>query len=520
MVMSSEFRKTLVSNGVLPISGGILTAFSFPDYNLWPLAWIALLPLLISIRHETRLRIVFLRSWIFSVTGFLISLSWVRISMQEYGGVPVWMSLLFLLLLSVSCAVFPSLAMVLSIPARHRYKLPMMATLPVLWVTMEFVRGEFFFKGFPWNSLGLSQFSFLPLLQNADWGSYYGLSFLIVMVNCTLAAILFRSRFWKHQLILTGLLVISALAYGSFKLNQPETGRPFKAAIVQGNIDQHEKWNESSRLKILNDHLALTEQLLHQSPDLLVWSESALTFYFRFAERYEPYGDENCGWRIRDVIRKAGVPLITGTLDRIGDDIFNSAVMVRPEGLDTYYNKEHLVPFGEYIPGGKLLFFVNRLVSNAIGEFATGTFEGPLVYERGAVGMTICYEQIFPKLVRNRVLGGADVICNITNDSWFGRSSAAMQHFSVSCFRAVENRRPVIRAANSGISGAVDSRGRILHRTGLFQQDSFIVTVHTAPEKSIYLIYGDLFAGICIFISIILCIIYFLDKIYCRNSGR
>ncbi|MBN1551289.1 apolipoprotein N-acyltransferase, partial [bacterium] len=144
-----------------------------------------------------------------------------------------------------------------------------------------------------------------------------------------------------------------------------------------------------------------------------------------------------------------------------------------------------------------ILFFVDRMVEHSIGEFGRGTRVEPLHYNGVSLGMTICYENIFPHLVRRRVLAGADVIVNLTNDAWFGDSAAAEQHFSASVFRAVECRRPVIRCANTGISGAVDSKGHILKRTALFREAVFAVTVKTQDKRSPYLVFGDIFPWIC-----------------------
>jgi apolipoprotein N-acyltransferase len=186
--------------------------------------------------------------------------------------------------------------------------------------------------------------------------------------------------------------------------------------------------------------------------------------------------------------------VIAGALDSVDGKVYNSACLIPPKGLETYYYKEHLVPFGEYVPLPRLLFFVNRMVNDAIGEFSIGHNPLPLEFDKARMGMTICYENIFPELVRDRVRNGATIVANITNDTWFGFSAAAAQHFSASCFRAVENRRPVVRAANSGISGAIDSGGRILLQTPLFKEAAHVVRIQPQTGISIYQRYGDFFA--------------------------
>ncbi|HPQ42182.1 MAG TPA: apolipoprotein N-acyltransferase, partial [bacterium] len=267
----------------------------------------------------------------------------------------------------------------------------------------------------------------------------------------------------------------------------------------QGNLDLSTKWKPENRHAVLMDQIHLSESVIGGDPDLVMWSESSIPFIYRFAWRYRDTDNDPPGYHLAVFMETHRVPLLTGTLDMVKESLYNAAVLLRPGMPDAYYYKQKLVPFGEYIPAECVFFFVNRLVDDSIGEFSRGESTDPVVLPDGTrLSVTICYENIFPSLIRRMVRSGGDVICNLTNDAWFGDTSGPWQHFSASCFRAVETRSPVLRCANTGISGAVDSSGRILHRTEFNRETAFVATVSTDPRKTLYLAAGDWFAGGCV----------------------
>ncbi|MBN1355623.1 apolipoprotein N-acyltransferase [bacterium] len=497
---------------VLPLTGGLLTAAAFPDTGFYWLAWMALVPVLASVENAEP-RSAFFRGWLFGFSGFLFNLAWVRRTMIDYGGIPLWLSLVFLGLLAFYCGFYPAVALWFALQIRRAMGWSWLAVLPIVWVAAEYIRAHLL-TGFPWNSLGQSQYLCMPLLQNADWGSFYGISLILVAGNAALYRLITPgpagSR-WVEASV-TAALILAAFGYGYLRMGR-DVVRSVRVAIIQGNVDQHMKWNGNNREQVLDRHMSLTETILSTNPDLIIWPEAALTFYYRHAWQYPSEAGSSLGERMDSLIRKAGVPFVVGTLDKIDRRIFNSACMIHPGGLTEYYHKTHLVPFGEYVPLPKLLFFVNRLVESGIGTFDTGDSLKPLEFEKGSLGITICYENIFPHLVRHIVQQGADIICNLTNDAWFGRTSAAEQHFSASVFRAVENRRPVIRAANTGISGAVDTHGNILARSPLFEPAALSVDICPGTVQTVYTRWGDFVAGFCLLFSGILGIILSLRRI-------
>ncbi len=478
-----------------------MLALSFPFYDIWIFAWLSLILILYQIALIPPSQ-TFLRGWLFAFASFLISLAWVTNSMMEYGGLSRWTSMILLSFLAGYCAIYPAGAFTLSAYLKLHLNYSWFITLPFTWVAGEYLRAHLM-TGFPWNSLGQSQHSVLILLQNADWGSFYGISFIIVAVGCAGSGLFLPSQnmHWRRELVIAGIMLGMMLLYGFFRTTQPETGPSCRVTIVQGNVDLNMKWDPANIDKILDDHIVLTQSQLPQNPDIIVWSESALPLYYRYAWNYSKDVNQSPGFKIQKLVSQAKAPIIAGTLDRLNDHVFNSAVFISPEGFEQYYNKEHLVPFGEYVPLSRILFFVNRMVQESIGDFVPGNSPEPFRHPKASIAMTICYENIFPDLVRERVCRNADMICNITNDAWFGRSSAAYQHFSASRFRSVETRRPVIRSANTGFSGAVDTRGRILTQSTLFDATALTSDVHLGNETSFYLLFGDIFAQACLVIS-------------------
>jgi len=282
-----------------------------------------------------------------------------------------------------------------------------------------------------------------------------------------------------------------------------EPGGRAVVALVQGNIDQGVKWNPSRRLMIMDKYRVLTQGVLQRNPDIIVWPETSVPFVFG--------ADDPNELALRARVKQWGVPLVLGAV-RVAapaepargqrEIITNSAVLL--PGTDNTggtYDKIHLVPFGEYVPWNLPL---GPLVT-AVGDFRAGKENTVIPHGTLRLGVPICYEIIFPNLVRRFVLGGANLIVTITNDAWFGRTSAPYQHFATAVFRAVENRTPVARAANTGISGFIDARGRILSSTGLFTEATAVRELTLRSSRpTVYTRYGDVFAYLCSVVSVLL----------------
>jgi apolipoprotein N-acyltransferase len=300
--------------------------------------------------------------------------------------------------------------------------------------------------------------------------------------------------------VLTVMLVITVI-YGQVRLREERPGISVKASIVQGNIEQDKKWDTAYRHAVMEAYKDLSVKAVSANPSMIIWPETAVPFMFN-EDKY--YTEE-----LTDFQNQLGRYLLFGSVlikGKSGEryQLSNSAVLLDDTGKVTYiYDKIHIVPFGEYVPLQKLLFFINKLVAG-IGDYTGGERYVRAVTPFGDFATLICYEIIFPGLVRKFYANGGDFMVNITNDAWFGRTTGPYQHFSIAVFRAVENRKPLIRAANTGISGFIDSSGRIIASTELFERVLLTEQLRTDYTRSFYSKYGDLFTYLCIIISVVL----------------
>ncbi len=507
------------------VLSGTALVLAFPTFNISVLAWICIIPFLISLCRMNA-HTAFRAGLFFGLPYFFGTQSWIYYSVNHYGGVSLLPSLLIVLLLSLYESLYTALFGLLFAKAVKRTDLPLTIIAAPLWSSLEYIRG-YLFSGFPWSLLGYTQYKSLPIIQISDITGVYGVSFLIILVNASLADLYLlkvRQREkplfpkWKTlaSTAVTVMLIAATLFYGVYKLRSvgTETGdtREVRISIIQGSIEQDRKWNPAYQRKVFNTYKRLTAEALRDNPDMVVWPETALPFYFGMNdERTE---------ELTEFVKKSGVPLLTGTVmvktrplnrDPVGNSnrgytLSNSAVLIDRAGNPTYfYDKIHLVPFGEYVPLKKTLFFLDKLVEG-IGDYTPGRSYSRGNLSWGQFGTIICYEAIFPGLVRKFFRHGGNLIVNITNDAWFGRTSGPYQHFSMSIFRAVENRKPLVRAANTGISGFVDATGRVLRTTGLFKETYITEDILINDDTSFYTGFGDIFS----FLNIIFTVLFFL----------
>lgn len=482
-------RSTLISLG-----SGLLLALAFPRLNLAPLAWLALVPMILVMdRHP-------FRSGFAAGLGFFgLVLYWLNIVMTTYGQLHPVFSVAAYLLLVTYLSLFFGAATWAACRLRERLGWSIILTLPVFWVGCEFIRA-FLFSGFPWASLGYSQISLLPLVQSADLFGVYGISFLLLLSNATLAQCILAQR--SRQTLpwmglgLTALLLAANVGYGLLRLQQDLDSRPqtAKVALVQGNIDQAVKWDPNYQQSTVERYAQLSRQVVAESgADLIVWPESATPFYF---QEVGPLAVE-----VARVASDTGTALLFGSpayeIVNRRPRYLNSAFMLSPQGeVLGRSDKIHLVPFGEYVPLGRYLPFINKLVVG-IGDFSPGTVN-PLPLGEAMVGVLVCFEGIFPELARDYVREGSQLLINITNDAWFGRSSAPAQHLAMTRFRAIENRIWVARAANTGISALIAPSGRMTLETPIFETLAVNGVVGLGAQNTPYTRFGDLLPIFCL----------------------
>jgi len=500
MRLVAERTRSIERTGqVLPLmlagSSGLLIILVFPKWDLGFLAFVALVPLLLALQSASPRKAFFLGL----VTGcvfYLGSLSWLIHTMTVYGGLSPLVS--FLILLSMACYLALYFAGFASLAAKVKDHpiLFQVLFLPAAWVALEYVR-TYALTGFPWNLLGYSQYKSLFLIQIASFTGVYGVSFLVVFANASIASTL-RPPFLRWRSLIP-LLLVFLLGIGSF--TDPATvgftgsrgDKDLRVALLQGNVDQGVKWDPAYQMATLEIYRRLTMKAAEEGPSLIVWPETAAPFFLR----WEP----KLARMVLDMASRARAFLLVGSPDREGngeDRYFNSAFLISPEGeIVGKYDKIHMVPFGEYVPLKRLLFFIQKM-AEGIGDFSSGRRYTLFSLPGGRFGVTICYEIIFPNQVRQYVNRGAEFLVNITNDAWFGRSSAPYQHLAMAVFRAVENQVYVVRSANTGVTALIDPAGRIVEKTDLFVEAALVGEISLRKGTTFYTRYGDLFAWICI----------------------
>jgi apolipoprotein N-acyltransferase len=479
---------------------GLALALSFPRLDISSLAWFALVPLFLVMDRRP-----FRTGFIAGAGFFGLVLYWLNIVMTIYGRMHPVFSLVAYLILVCYLALFFGTATWAACRLKDKLGLSIVLSLPVLWVALEFLR-SFLLSGFPWAILGYSQQSQLPLIQSADLVGVYGLSFLLILTNATLA----RScqALWRRNLksvpwqALTVTIVLFAanLGYGFFRLSQTVDDRQKiqHTVLVQGNIEQSVKWDSAYQKATVDIYRNLSlNASLQESVDLIIWPESATPFYFQDGG---PLSDE-----VTAIPRKTGSNLLFGSpayeIVNRRYRYLNSAFLLSNQGeILGRSDKVHLVPFGEYVPLGRFLPFIDKLVTG-IGDFSPGTVS-PLPMNGIEIGVLVCFEGIFPELARDYVHRGSDLLVNITNDAWFGRSSAPCQHLAMTRFRAVENRIWLARAANTGISAFIAPSGRITAQTPIFQAQFLRDHVGLGARPTIYTSLGDLFPTLFLFLSV------------------
>ena len=366
---------------------------------------------------------------------------------------------------------------------------------PAVWVSTELAR-TYVWDGFPWALVGSSQAPLLAVAQAASLVGVYGVSFLVVAGSVAAAyAVVGRGvgRSVVPAGVLCGLIVVAL--WGRVRLEANvlvREGVPVTVGVVQGNFPQDVKWEASEAQTIVDRYLRMTDEAARRGASFILWPESAVPFYFKQnLARSAP---------IREAARRDHVTLLVG-----GDEIeatppggggpevrlYNSAFLIRPDGeVGATYRKMRLVPFGEYVPLKHLLFFAAPLVQ-AVSDFSPGTVPVLLPVDGHPVSTAICYEVVYPELNRLFVRDGSELLTTITNDAWFGRSSAAYQHFEQASMRAIEEGRYLVRAANTGVSGVVDPYGRVLDRTRLFETTLVVRDVRFLKSRTVYSVIGD-----------------------------
>ncbi|WP_172597593.1 apolipoprotein N-acyltransferase [Sulfuriflexus mobilis] len=464
---------------LLAMLAGALSVAAFAPLSLSVLAVLGLLGLFLLIPYEQPRRAAW-RGFYFGLGLFGVGTSWVVISIHEFGHSPLPLAVVMTLLMVVYLALFPALfawAMARTHVNTHPWRFVLLA--PALWVVGEWLRGSLF-TGFPWLNIGYSQMDtwlagYAPLL------GIYGLGALVV----TTAALLFVVR----QRPVRATVCLLALWGGGLALQSQEwvgpSGAPIRVSLLQGNVSQHEKWQPEVRARTLSLYEQLTEQ--HLDSDLIIWPETAVpAFYHAVAENYLADILNRAGESQTDLL--IGVPIRQASADPERPRYYNSVVALG--GQFAVYHKQHLVPFGEYVPLGDVLRSIGGVFNLPMSDFSSGGLQAPLNVAGQQAAITICYEIIFAEEVRKNI-AAATLLVNVSNDAWFGRSLAPPQHFEMARMRALETGRPLLRATNTGITAFVDHRGRVQQQAPTFSVQVLSGSVQPMQGVTPYVRYGN-----------------------------
>lgn len=519
---------------VYAVFSGLLLYLSFPGAaGYWPLAWVALVPMMLAALRAATPRSAARLGFFCGLIHYLSLLYWILIVLGRYGGLAWWVTLPVLLLLACYMSGYFALFAAVLNWAGRRSRILWFWLVPLLWVGLDFIRARIVFNGFPWQDLAYSQYRQPLLLQIADLFGHHGLTFLIVLANC-LVAVMLRGRPGKpgdtgarlRWMVMPAILLIAAAAlYSLVRFREIDRLLPASPAVnvvvVQGNIEQDLKWSEVMRSRTLERYLELSQVA---GPDpagggpLIIWPESALPYYLQkdtgFGALMKEIDPQGAAWLLTGAPYYEQQAAGTAGADAV-DRFYNSAFLVSPAGqVRGRYDKQHLVPFGEYIPLRSLLPLPGPLVES-IGDFNRGGPASPLSCQQAQIGVLICFESIFPELARCRVRSGANLLVNITNDAWFGRSSAPWQHLSMAVLRAVETRRSLARSANTGISGFIDPLGRLPAVSPLFESARLAAVMPLLQVETFFAGPGYYFAPACLVMALLLLVV-----LACRQAGR
>ena len=527
MMLAKPAKSAIVGvllGSLASVASGIGLFASLPSFDVSALAWIGLVPLLLAVSGK-RPWAAFLLFYLAGGIFFLGIFHWIlRIpgyTLLHHALLAVYMGSFF--------AIFGFLFAFLS--RRMGFFVALLAA-PFLWVSIEFARSNLSFLALPWGLLAHSQYKHPVIIQIASIAGAYGLSFLIVLVNSSLAGIIVpwpedlravgaapaRLTPRKKKALMEGLsvcLVGFAIVYGYVVTSRPIIGERLQIAVVQGNIEQDKKWDPKHAAMIMKTYTDLTYKAAESKPTLIIWPESATPRSIST--------DANLQSQVRNLSRTTGAYLLLGStqLEKFkvqnpkSARYLNSAFLISPEPgemKNQRYDKIRLFPFGEYLPYKDTIPW-RQLQVPEVGNYLAGkeytVFKTPF----SRFGVTICWENIFPDLVREFVRHGAQFMVNVTNEAWFGPITAPHQFVAMSVFRAVENRVFVVRCGNTGISCCIDPYGRVTKRvTGAGGGDIFVQgfmneSIVPLESRTVYNQYGDWFAWLCVSVSMVFLVI-------------
>jgi len=476
----------------LSITSGILFGFAFPDVAQGWLMFVALAPLLVAIHRSSSKREAFLLGWASQATSWLIMVPWVVRVMSHYGGLPVVTGWLIFIAMALYLGLFGALFALVVKRLNLGMRFTTWLLVPLAWAAIEFAR-TYLFTGFPWNLAATSIIDYTSLIQIDRAGGPYFTGALVVLPSVVIAWWITERAAAIHRVIVAGSLGILFLVWwgtglvASKLIARPNAEPVVIAAMLQPNISQQMRWDESNMMDIFRKMVDMTLAAAQHDAKVVIWPESTVPLSFTETDFYRD--------TIERISRDFDIDIILGSVatdPKHPNRIWNSAFLVSRGKTIGHYDKIRLVPFGEYVPLRRMLFFAEKLV-HEVGDFEFGANDHPL---RGAFayGPAICYEIVYPQITRTQIRNGADVIVTITNDAWYDGTSAPMQHLWQARLRAIEDDRSILRAGTTGISAFIDPTGRVIESLPMGREGIIYARVQARRTMTPYVRFGDWFA--------------------------
>lgn len=490
---------------MLALCSALLLILAFPNFEVWPFAWIALVPLLF-VASRSHTWPTFFAGWIFGIVFFYCTCYWLTYSMINFGGFPAGLAYAALIPGAFVIGIFPAFFAYILAKAIRRWGIHAVFLAPILWAAFEWARLQS--TGQLWNAIGYSQAYHPQLIWTARFGGVYAVGFMILLVNAVIAyAIIQRTR-RSFLVALATLIVVSTLGvYGNSGTNRPTaTAAEAYVVAVQPNVPMTLVKSVAEMRQLADHHFTVSEQALNTlSQDgktrLVIWPESPMYF---------SYGSDGLlRERIANFAKQHRAFVLLNSQEVAPNDgLYNSAVLINEEGrLVSQYDKIRLLPFGEYVPLPRWLPGAG-LITAIVGDFTPGTEYRQMQIGPVRAGTFICIESAYPYIARQFARDGADVLINISNDGYLGPTAVVRQHLANAVFRAVENGRPVLRVTNTGVTAFITEHGEVTDSTSTYRHDVRVWHVVRSPDtQTFYTSAGDLFVWICVVISLLVFIV-------------
>lgn len=486
-------------NLLLAAVAGVLFALAFPDYSQAWLSFVSFTPLLVALLRVRGNWSAFGLGWFSQTIAWLVMVPWVVRVMTHYGGVPRAVGVLLCIAMAAILGLYGGLFGWIVYRLRLSTGFHRWLAVPLAWAVAEYAR-TYLLSGFPWNLLATSVVDYTSFAQFSRVAGPYLVGAMIVFPSVVLAWLITqRVPSIARVLVIGGSLIVIGVWWASGLvatklITRPSGTPPATAALLQPNIAQEMRWDQENALRIYKQMIAMTERAADAGATVVIWPESTVPLAFSSNDFFKN--------DIERISRDRKIDIILGSVaeDREqADRIWNSAFLVSNGKTAARYDKIRLVPFGEYVPLRKVLFFAEKLV-HAVGEFSFGSNDKPL---QGlfSYGPAICYEIVFPQVTRTQVKNGADVLVTITNDAWFDGSSAPRQHLNQARLRAIETDRYVLRAATTGISAFIDPAGQIVEELPMNRAGIIYASFQPRRSTTPYVKLGDWFAWLAILVS-------------------